>query len=164
MIAVIGIIMVAGTLGTYFFIILQQKDPISAEAQLPDQQQSKQTVDPTAYRVEGNVVELKTEDIRAGDGAEVKPGDTVQVNYKGTIAQTGVKFDSSYDKGEPATFGLDGVIAGWQEGMAGMKVGGKRRLIIPSDKAYGSQAIPGILPANSDLVFEVELLSVTPKK
>ena len=74
----------------------------------------------------------------------------------------GKTFDSSYDRGQPITFGLNGVIAGWQMGIPGMKVGGKRRLIIPASLAYGGQAV-GTIPANSDLVFEVELLAINPK-
>lgn len=164
-IAAIGCIMVAGTLGTYFIIILEQNNTTAqqGQSQMQQQQETKQTVDPTAFIVKGDVTELKTEDLTVGDGTEAKAGDTVRVHYKGTIAQTGAKFDSSYDRGEPISFGLNEVIAGWRDGIPGMKVGGKRRLIIPSDKAYGSQALPGI-PADSDLIFEVELLSTAPKQ
>jgi len=118
-------------------------------------------VDPTAFKVNGPVKQLQKVDLKVGEGAEVKSGDTITVHYKGTIAQTGVKFDSSYDRGEPITFALSGVIKGWQDGVPGMKVGGKRRLIIPAADAYGAQAA-GSIPANSDLVFEIELLAINP--
>ena len=118
-------------------------------------------IDPTAFKVEGKVDKLQITDLTEGAGDEVKAGDTLTVHYKGTLAQTGAKFDSSYDRGEPATFPLTGVIQGWQEGMPGMKVGGKRRLVIPAAMAYGDTAQKGI-PANSDLVFEIELIAINP--
>jgi FKBP-type peptidyl-prolyl cis-trans isomerase len=103
-----------------------------------------------------SVTELKVEDRKVGDGQEVKAGDTVTVDYTGALAKTGVVFQSSLDSGQPVTFGLDGVIAGWTEGVPGMKVGGTRRLYIPAAKAYGEQSRDGI-PANSDLVFDITL-------
>lgn len=102
--------------------------------------------------------ELKIEDLTVGTGAEAKAGDTVTVNYVGTL-DNGTKFDSSYDRGEPATFSLNQVIKGWQEGIPGMKVGGKRRLIIPASLGYGANAV-GSIPPNSTLHFDVELLKV----
>ena len=83
------------------------------------------------------------------------------VNYKGTF-EDGEVFDSSYDRGVPFTFNLGAkeVIRGWDEGVSGMKVGGKRKLTIPSSLGYGEQGIPGAIPPNSTLVFEVELLKV----
>ncbi|HSE29494.1 MAG TPA: FKBP-type peptidyl-prolyl cis-trans isomerase [Candidatus Saccharimonadales bacterium] len=162
---IIAVVLTVGTLGFYFIIILQNNNQASQTAQLQEalasQAEQEQQVDPTALIVDGDVSELKIEDLVVGDGTEVKAGDYVKVNYKGTLASNGVKFDSSYDRGEPIEFSLDGVIEGWQQGMPGMKVGGKRRLIIPSELAYGATAIPGI-PANSDLVFEIELLEVKP--
>lgn len=103
---------------------------------------------------------LKVEDIKAGTGREVKSGDTVVINYLGTLTD-GTKFDSSYDRGEPFTtqIGVGQVIKGWDEGVVGMKVGGKRKLTIPPDLAYGDRAI-GSIPPNSTLVFEVELLDI----
>lgn len=159
---VIAIVMTVGTLGAYFLVILDSGNTKREQESAITQSTTKQqAADPTAYKVEGKVAELKIDDLKVGDGAVVQANDTVRVHYKGTIAQTGVKFDSSYDRGEPITFALSGVIQGWQEGMLGMKVGGKRRLIIPSAKAYGDQDNSGI-PANSDLVFEIELLAINP--
>ncbi len=160
MIWAITIALVVGTLGVYFLIILQtNSQPTQTATSTQQTNEPGGTVDPTAYKVSGKVSQLEVTDLRAGTGAEVKAGDTVQVKYKGTIAQTGVLFDSSYERGEPATFSLNGVITGWSVGMEGMKVGGKRRLVIPSDMAYGPTGKDPI-PPNTDLVFEVELLAI----
>jgi len=105
-----------------------------------------------------SVPELQTIDTTVGEGAEVKSGDTVTVDYTGAIAATGVIFQSSKDSGQPVSFGLSQVIAGWQEGIPGMKVGGTRRLLIPAAKAYGANPPSGSgIPANADLVFDVTL-------
>jgi peptidylprolyl isomerase len=146
-------------------VMLQNNDQNAAQTQSTTDttaQTEEKPVDPTAYKVDGKVTELQITDLVQGTGDEAKAGDTVKVHYKGTLATTGQKFDSSYDYGEPIELGLDQVIVGWQEGIPGMKVGGKRRLVIPAEKAYGDAAQSSI-PANSDLVFEVELLGVTPK-
>lgn len=103
---------------------------------------------------------LKIEDIKAGEGREVKKGDTVVMHYKGTLTD-GTQFDSSYDRGEPfeTVIGVGQVIAGWDEGVPGMKVGGKRRLTIPPEMGYGQRG-SGPIPPNARLIFEVELLSI----
>jgi peptidylprolyl isomerase len=100
--------------------------------------------------------------LEEGDGEVAEAGDTVAVHYTGTLKSTGAKFDSSLDRGEPIVFplGAGAVIAGWDEGIAGMKVGEKRKLIIPSDLAYGSMGSPPAIPPNADLVFETELVEV----
>lgn len=108
---------------------------------------------------EGEVVTLEITDIEVGSGAEAAADSTVTVHYTGWLASDGTIFDSSLSRGQPASFPLSGVIVGWQEGIPGMKVGGKRRLVIPPDQAYGSTGTSGI-PPNSALVFEVELLDV----
>lgn len=160
---VIAIVMAAGFLGSYFLVILEnnnnanQANAVNTTAQKPEEL----PVDPTAFKVEGKVESLQVVDETVGTGDEVHAGDTVKVHYKGTVAQSGGKFDSSYDRGEPVEISLMQVIPGWQEGIQGMKVGGKRRLVIPSNLGYGDQPAGGI-PANSDLVFEVELFGVTP--
>lgn len=102
---------------------------------------------------------VQIEDLVVGTGAECKPGSTVKVHYKGTLLN-GTVFDSSYDSGQPITFPLNNLIAGWQEGIPGMKIGGKRKLTIPYMKAYGERGIPGAIPPKSDLLFEIELLGL----
>jgi len=103
---------------------------------------------------------LQMQDLTVGTGQEVKSGDTVTVNYLGTLLD-GTKFDSSYDHNQPFTtqIGVGQVIKGWDEGIVGMKVGGKRKLTIPAALGYGDQPA-GSIPPNSTLVFEVELLGV----
>ena len=100
-------------------------------------------------------------DSSAGDGEEAVAGKRISAHYRGWVAATGQEFDASYNRGKPFSFvlGTGQVIKGWDEGMAGMKVGGKRKLIIPPDLAYGARSKPKI-PANSTLVFDVELMSV----
>ena len=104
---------------------------------------------------------LKVEDVKVGDGAEAKAGMRVTVNYEGKLIN-GAKFDSSYDRGTPFSFNLGAgeVIKGWDLGVAGMKVGGKRRLIIPSDLGYGPRGAGSAIPPNATLDFTVELLKV----
>jgi FKBP-type peptidyl-prolyl cis-trans isomerase len=105
---------------------------------------------------------LEIEDIKVGTGREAKTGDTVHVQYTGTLT-SGKKFDSSYDHGgDPFKFtlGKGEVIKGWDQGVVGMKVGGKRRLRIPADLGYGASGSPPNIPPNAGLVFEVELVSI----
>ena len=106
---------------------------------------------------------LVVQDLVVGTGATAATGDLVTVNYVGTLTN-GTKFDSSYDRNQPYTFrlGAGAVIAGWDQGVVGMKVGGKRRLTIPPSLGYGSQP-NGPIPANSTLIFEIELLSIAGK-
>jgi peptidylprolyl isomerase len=103
---------------------------------------------------------LRMQDLIVGTGQEVKSGDTATVNYLGTLLD-GTKFDSSYDRNQPFTtqIGVGQVIKGWDEGIVGMKVGGKRKLTIPASLGYGNQPA-GSIPPNSTLVFEVELLGI----
>lgn len=99
---------------------------------------------------------LKVWDVKAGTGAEVKPGQTVTVHYTGWL-KNGKIFDSSVQRDEKISFSLDGVIKGWTEGIPGMKVGGVRRLYIPYEMAYGAKGRPPAIPEKADLIFEVEL-------
>ena len=108
---------------------------------------------------------LKYTDSKVGDGAAATSGHKVSVHYTGWLynnGQKGAKFDSSLDRGQPFAFGLGAgqVIQGWDEGVAGMKVGGKRTLIIPPDLGYGARGAGGVIPPNATLMFDVELLGV----
>jgi len=104
---------------------------------------------------------LKYEDLKVGTGEEAKSGTTVEVHYTGWL-KDGKKFDSSLDRKQPFSFklGAGTVIKGWDEGVAGMKVGGKRTLTIPPELGYGARGAPGAIPPNSTLIFDVELLQV----
>lgn len=115
---------------------------------------SAKSVDPNQYVIE---------DLAIGSGAATKSGDTVTVNYVGTLVD-GTKFDSSIDREDPLTFevGAKQLITGFDNGVVGMKVGGKRKLTIPANLGYGENAI-GPIPANSVLIFEVELLKIASK-
>lgn len=101
---------------------------------------------------------LVVEDIKIGEGYEVKPGGAVVAFYHGTLKDGGKVFDSAFQRGEPAVFPLGSVIQGWQKGVPGMKVGGVRRLIIPAAMAYGASSPSPDIPANSDLVFIIQLV------
>jgi FKBP-type peptidyl-prolyl cis-trans isomerase len=108
---------------------------------------------------------LKYTDTKTGDGATATPGSKVSVHYTGWLYNNGAKgakFDSSVDRGQPFQFTLGArqVIAGWDEGVAGMKVGGKRTLIIPPELGYGARGAGGVIPPNATLMFDVELLGV----
>jgi FKBP-type peptidyl-prolyl cis-trans isomerase len=149
-IAVIGFLLFGGQ-----FLSLFKSNPVASGDNVPAfGAEQKTTMDiPTTG--------VKTEDLVVGTGAEAKAGDKVTVNYVGMLTD-GKVFDSSYDRGQPfeLMLGAGQVIKGWDEGLQGMKVGGKRRLVIAPDYAYGNQNV-GPIPANSPLVFEVELLDVT---
>lgn len=118
----------------------------------------------------GRVAKLTITDLKVGTGAEAKPGMVVQVNYTGWLYdqhakdKRGKKFDSSLDHGEPFSFtlGQGMVIKGWDEGVTGMRVGGKRLLLIPPELGYGAQGAGGVIPPDASLVFEVDLLGVSP--
>jgi len=142
-----GIILVAAVVGVTLLV--------NSSAQAPSAQTSQKTTQ------KGSIsMELQKTDETVGTGAEAVAGKSVTVNYVGTLTN-GTKFDSSYDRNQPFVFTLGSgqVIKGWDEGVVGMKVGGKRKLVIPPELGYGSQAQASI-PANSTLVFEVELVSV----
>ncbi len=119
----------------------------------------------TGCAKEGGKVTTKSglvyEDLKVGTGAEAKPGMMVKVHYTGWLTD-GTKFDSSVDRGQPFVFSLGAgqVIKGWDEGVAGMKVGGKRKLTIPPELGYGRAGAGGVIPPNATLIFDVELLDV----
>jgi peptidylprolyl isomerase len=117
-------------------------------------------IPPATGKVE-SALALRYIDIKSGDGAEAQPGQFYTVHYTGWLASDGTKFDSSVDRNEPFTFqqGTHGVIPGWDYGFAGMHVGGKRRLFIPYQLAYGERGRPPAMPPKSDLIFDIELLA-----
>jgi peptidylprolyl isomerase len=106
--------------------------------------------------------QLVVKDLKTGDGVAAKSGDQVSVQYVGVLYSDGKQFDSSWDRGQPFSFQLGGgqVIPGWDQGVAGMKVGGRRELIIPPALGYGAQGQPPTIPANATLVFVIDLVSV----
>jgi len=106
--------------------------------------------------------ELVSKDIVTGDGATAEQGDTVKVQYVGVDYTTGKQFDASWDNGQPFSFqlGAGQVIKGWDQGVAGMKVGGRRTLVIPPQLGYGARGAGGVIPPNATLIFDVELLDV----
>ena len=106
------------------------------------------------------VEELQIIDTIAGTGDEVPEGATITAHYTGALCKDGTIFQSSHDFGEAISFGLDQVIKGWTVGVPGMKVGGTRRLVIPSEMAYGSVRAAANIPPNSDLVFDIELVAI----
>lgn len=137
----------------YFIFGLNERpssQPVSAE----------KTATATTIPAPSSSEKVKIEDITIGTGKEVKSGDTVVINYTGTL-QDGTKFDSSYDRKEPfeTQIGTGQVIQGWDQGVVGMKVGGKRKLTIPPSLGYGDQDM-GKIPPNSTLIFDVELIDV----
>ena len=106
--------------------------------------------------------ELQIEEITVGDGDEAKPGHYVSVHYVGVAHSSGKEFDASYNRGEPFQFPLGGgqVIAGWDAGVAGMRVGGRRKLTVPPDLGYGARGAGGVIKPNETLIFVVDLLGV----
>jgi FKBP-type peptidyl-prolyl cis-trans isomerase len=156
------------TVGAAGYVIYQLRSEdagLVTEDQIPSNQQAEDTTVPdenvqTIANFTGpvEVPELRFEDEVVGDGAEVQPGATVTIHYTGALASDGSVFDSSIG-GEPATFPLDNLIPGWQEGIPGMKVGGKRRLFIPAAQGYGESGSGSSIPPNSDLIFDIELFA-----
>jgi FKBP-type peptidyl-prolyl cis-trans isomerase len=143
-----SLLLVAGALSTSALATQEGKPMEPAK----DTAAAKETVTPSG---------LKYVDQKVGAGAEAKSGDVVSVHYTGWL-ENGTKFDSSRDRNEPFRFklGASQVIKGWDEGVAGMKVGGKRRLTIPAELGYGKRGAGGVIPPDATLVFEVELLGI----
>jgi FKBP-type peptidyl-prolyl cis-trans isomerase len=128
----------------------------------PEKQKAKQvTNQKMATNQATDSGKLSIEDIKVGEGREVLAGDTVVMHYKGTLTD-GTKFDSSYDRNEPfeTRIGVGQVIQGWDMGVPGMKIGGKRKLVIPPSLGYGEHGAGGVIPPNATLIFEVELLDI----
>ncbi len=109
---------------------------------------------------EDAVKELEIIDVEVGTGEEVNPGAKITAHYTGALVKNGIIFQSSLDFGDAITFGLDQVIKGWTHGVPGMKIGGTRRLVIPAEMAYGTSSPSRNIPANSDLVFDIDLVAI----
>ena len=107
-----------------------------------------------------SVTELEIIDVEVGTGEEVQSGATITAHYTGALVKNGIIFQSSHDFGQAISFGLDQVIKGWTVGVPGMKIGGTRRLIIPAEMAYGASSPAKNIPANSDLVFDIDLVAI----
>lgn len=153
---IIGALVIAGTV----YLISQN---VSAPSPAPPAAPTA-TTEPVTLNEEGMIATpsgLKYKDIVEGTGVSPKAGQTITVHYTGLLAN-GEKFDSSRDRGQPIDFviGKGAVIKGWDEGVITMKIGGKRKLIIPPDLGYGAQGRPPSIPPNSTLLFEVELIGV----
>lgn len=106
------------------------------------------------------VKELEIIDVEVGTGEEVRPGAKITAHYTGALVKNGIIFQSSHDFGDAITFGLEQVIQGWTFGVPGMKIGGTRRLVIPAEQAYGTSSPSSNIPANSDLVFDIDLVAI----
>lgn len=142
--------------------IATSTDALSVSSSTPNSSPTMDTNSPQPAPIPAELpTTLTSSDTVVGTGAEAVPGKSVTVNYVGMLPD-GKVFDASASHGQPFTFNLGGgqVIKGWDQGVVGMKVGGKRRLIIPADLAYGNQAVGGVIPANATLVFDIELLDV----
>lgn len=150
------------TTGAVIYTMIQQGK--QGKTDVADTSQTQQQEDPLkGKQLDGftpttaPVTELKVTDIKVGDGAEATAGSTVSVMYVGAVASTGTIFQSST---APVSLSLNEVIAGWKNGIPGMKVGGTRQLVIPADQAYGANSPDSSIPPNSDLVFNVTLVNV----
>lgn len=172
----LAVVFLVSTIGIVVFYVMtanqqdSQQQVIDKALQEAKANQQATTNPPKEGKLEGtkltnftpvaSVPELQSTDTVAGDGDTVKAGDTVTVHYTGAIANNGTIFQSSKDTGQPISFGLDQVIKGWTQGVPGMKVGGTRRLVIPAALAYGANSPSANIPANADLVFDIELVKI----
>lgn len=163
---VIAALMIFGSVGFYFLIIMQNEQQQQQQAQLQQQLEEAREPQPLpGYEAEPfeaeSVNELQTETLKEGDGKTVPEGATVQAEYMGWLP-SGELFDSSATGlgSQPVTLGLDSVIEGWQEGIPGMKVGEVRKLTIPAEQAYGEQGSPPTIPPNTPLAFIVKVVEI----
>ncbi len=149
------IVIIAVIIGAYFLL---RNNPNSSTAAISgDMNQDNNQTTPDKFDVQGMTVEV----LQQGSGEVAKAGDTVTVNYVGTL-EDGTKFDSSIDRGQPFEFtlGQKSVIQGWELGVAGMKVGEKRKLTIPPELGYRANGAGGVIPPNATLIFEVDMLGI----
>lgn len=158
-----GVVVALATFGIVYFLNYSnsKSDVLSIATPTPKTVVAEKDIVVENKDMQENASELKIEDLVVGTGAEAVSGKLISVHYTGTLTN-GTKFDSSKDRGEPFEFtlGAGQVIQGWDKGFAGMKVGGKRKLTIPSEMGYGAQGAGGVIPPNATLIFEVELLGV----
>jgi FKBP-type peptidyl-prolyl cis-trans isomerase len=163
-IAIVGAFLVSSLSVSALVIwdLTRDKDDAASTADQNSQDIQKQLEELQKQQQAQKGAKVEKTDIKVGDGEEAVDGKKVTVHYTGTLKSDGSKFDSSLDRGEPFSFNLGAgeVIKGWDQGVAGMKVGGKRKLVIPAALAYGESSPSPAIPPNSDLVFEVELLKV----
>ncbi len=163
----IAVLFLVTSLGFSLLVIWQAHEQSKQNKQSAEQQTAK----PKEGQLQGTKLKdftpvskidsLQTTDITEGTGLAVKASDTVTVHYTGAVAATGIIFQSSLDSGQTVAFPLSQVIKGWTEGIPGMKAGGKRRLLIPAADAYGATPPAGSgIPANADLVFDVQLVKI----
>lgn len=163
---VAAILFFGTTVAVSVIVVLQVRQQNKAEkdnlAQIQKAQEAKlQGTKLAGFTPVEKVEKLESIDLQEGTGEVVKPGDTVTAHYTGALAKDGTIFQSSHDSGSPVAFSLNGVIKGWTDGVPGMKVGGKRRLLIPAEQAYGADPRPGSgIPPNADLVFDIELVKI----
>jgi FKBP-type peptidyl-prolyl cis-trans isomerase len=149
--SVIILVIAILAIGVYFF----NQNTKNQETNMNQQNQEEQNNQTQTTE------EMKIEIIKEGEGEEVKSGDQITVNYVGML-EDGTIFDSSIERGQPFPFtiGIGGVIQGWEIGVIGMKVGETRKLTIPSQLAYGERGVSGVIPPNSTLIFEINLLKI----
>lgn len=163
--AIVFLVSSLATSAAVIWLMIDNKDNTAATDTSQQAQQESETNPLVGTTLAGftpvsPVTELKTEDVKVGDGPEATATSTVTVSYVGALANNGMVFDAS-PEGQPVTFSLSQVIPGWQQGVTGMKVGGTRKIWIPAALAYGEQSPdPTTIPPNSDLYFEVTLNAV----
>lgn len=157
----------SSTVAIIYFVTQSGSNNDSSQSEQQQSQSKEQPVDKlkgtklSNFTPVASVAQLQEIDLKPGTGATVKPGDTVSVDYTGAVASTGVVFQSTQGSGQQATFPLSQVIAGWSQGIPGMKVDGTRRLLVPAALAYGANPPAGSgIPANADLVFDVTVHKV----
>ncbi len=156
-IIIIGVIVALAIIGLVIFIFFGK----SKDNKKVDTSPGQEHLPTTQSTSSANAADFKIEDIKVGNGTAVKSGDTVSINYIGTLTD-GTKFDSTYDRKVPfeTKIGVGQVIKGWDKGVVGMKVGGKRKLTIPPSLGYGAQGGGSKIPPNATLIFEVELMGI----
>lgn len=154
--AVAGAALVALVVGLAYVTITPIRAPLRAASTFLADNAAKPGVETTASGLQVEVLE-------PGEGQQPGPADRVVVQYEGSLPD-GTVFDSSYVRGQPAMFTVGELIPGWQEGLQMMRPGGKARFVIPSDLAYGAEGAGGVIPPNSALVFQVELLGILPRQ